>query len=75
MIETYTTSDFYLACYLKARGYRLIGTERQGRRITFAFEERSDREALVLSFYGDGVVQVNAFTHAIQDLKSVVYNC
>lgn len=72
--EIYKTSDFYLASFLKARGLKLVGTERQGRRVTFSFEERPELGELIMSFYNDGMVQVNAFAHAIQDLKAVVHN-
>ena len=72
--NVYETSDLYLASYLKARGLLLVRTERQGSRVVFTFEDRADRQDLVLSFYNDGMVHVNAFTHAIQDLKAVVYN-
>lgn len=74
MQSTYATSDFYLASYLKARGLRLQDAERDGRRTTFVFEDREDRPDAVREFYNDGTVRVNAFTHAIQDLKAVVYN-
>jgi hypothetical protein len=72
--QRYETSDFYLASFLKARGMRLADTTREGRRVTFVFEDRDDRRGLVASFYNDGQVGVNAFTHAIQDLKAVVHN-
>jgi hypothetical protein len=71
---TYATSDFYLAAYLKAQGMMLEDTQREGRRTIFVFADRGDRPSLVRGFYNDGAVRVNAFTHAIQDLKAVVYN-
>jgi len=71
----YVTTDLYLASFLKAQGMKLIGTERQGRRVSFVFEDRPDRESAVLEFYNNGVVRINDFTHAIQDLKAVVFNC
>ncbi len=70
----YATSDFYLAAYLKAQGLRLHEAQREGRRTVFVFEDSNDRRALVRGFYNDGSVRVNAFTHAIQDLKAVIYN-
>jgi len=72
--STYATTDFYLASFLKAIGLRLLETDRQGRRVTFIFEDRPDRKGLVQVFYNDGEVKVNAFVHAIQDLKAVLYN-
>lgn len=72
--ERYVISDFYLACFLKASGMRLADTEREGRRTVFVFEDDTRRSGLVRAFYNDGQVAVSAFTHAIQDLKGVIYN-
>ena len=70
----YSSNDFYLSAWLKAKGLRLLGTEKDGRRATFLFEDSTDRRRLVLDFYNDGDVKVNAFKNAIQDLKAIVYN-
>lgn len=72
--NVYPVSDFYLAAFLKARGLKLLETIREGRRVTFIFEDRADRTTLTKDFYNDGSVQVNPFIHAIQDLKSIIYN-
>lgn len=73
-IEGYPVSDFYLAAYLKAKNMKLIDIAREGRRVTFIFEDREDRSGLTKDFYNDGTVNVNPFIHAIQDLKSIIYN-
>jgi len=73
-LESYVTSDFYLACFLKASGMKLREPQRDGRRTLFVFEDRQDREDLIRAFYNDGRINVSAFTHAIQDLKAVIYN-
>ena len=70
----YATADFYLACFLKASGLRLQDAQREGRRTVFVFENEPRRAQLVSDFYNDGVVRVSAFTHAVQDLKAVIYN-
>lgn len=72
--KEYATSDFYLAAFLKAKGLKLVNTERDGRRTTFIFEDKDSRQALLREFYNDGVIEVNAFKNAIQDLKAVIYN-
>lgn len=75
MIEaTYETTDLYLGCFLKARGLRLLDAKREGRRTTFVFEDRTDRAQLIRDFYNDGIVRVNDFKNALQDLKAIVYN-
>lgn len=73
-IKVYSVSDFYLAAYLKAKTLKLIDIEREGRRVSFIFEDRDDRVSLTKEFYNDGLIQVNPFIHAIQDLKSIIYN-
>lgn len=70
----YATNDFYLAAYLKAKNLKLVSTEREGRRTTFVFEHYPDIEELILSFYNNGQIEVNAFKNAIQDLKAIIYN-
>ena len=74
MKPTYTTSDFYLAAYLKAQGMSLEDAQKEGRRTLFVFADREDRQGLVRGFFNGGVVAVNAFKHAIQDFKAVIYN-
>ena len=73
-METYRTSDFYLAAFLKAKGMRIIDREKVGIRVTFIFDDRSDRKILVAEFFNDGVVKIGAFRNAIQDLKTMVFN-
>lgn len=72
--KTYASTDFYLSAYLKAKGLKLLDVERNGRRATFIFEDRNDRKELIKSFYNDGMVQINAFKNAIQDLKAATFN-
>jgi hypothetical protein len=72
--STYETTDLYLGCYLKTRGMRLLDAVRDGRRTTFVFEDCPQRGQLIRDFYNDGTVRVNDFTHALQDLKAIVYN-
>jgi hypothetical protein len=72
--NTYETTDLYLGCFLKARGFRLLDAKRDGRRTTFIFEDRPDRQGLLRDFYNDGLVRVNDFKNAMQDLKAIVYN-
>jgi len=72
--KTYASTDFYLSAYLKAKGLKLLNVERDGRRAIFIFEDRRDRKELIRSFYNNGVVEINAFKNAIQDLKAATYN-
>ena len=71
--RAYETHDFWLACFLKANGFRLVDTQRDGQRTTFVFQDRPDRQECVLAFFNDGMVAVNALTHAVRDLKSIIH--
>ena len=53
MDNLFETTDFYLACYLRCDGYRLVGIRRDGRRSVFRFEDRTDRQAVMLSFFNN----------------------
>lgn len=72
--SNYSTSDFYLASFLKAKGVILSDHERYGRRVTFIFEDRGEIRSLIKDFYNKGIVEVNPFVHAINDLKALIYN-
>jgi len=72
--KTYSSSDLYLCAYLKSQGFKLVDLIRDGRRTTFVFEDKPDRDQIIKSFYNDGTVEVNSFVHALQDLKAGVFN-
>ena len=74
MNETYQTNDFYLSAFLKAKGMKLVDTERDGRRALFIFEDQPNRRELIKEFYNEGIVKINDFKNAIQDLKAIIYN-
>jgi hypothetical protein len=70
----YFTSNFYLAAYLKAKGLRLVEVTRENGRSTFVFEDDMQRDNLIKDFYNDGLVEVNKYKSALQDLKSIIHN-
>ena len=71
----FETRDFYLACFLRCAGYRLLGLRAEGRRKVFVFHDRPSRRADVLSFYGDGaMVPPLAFSTTIKDMKALLHN-
>lgn len=73
-MDTYRTSDFYLAAFLKAKGMRIIDREKAGTRVTFIFDDQPQREQLIEEFFNDGLVGITAFKNAIQDLKTMLFN-
>ena len=74
VISNYCTSDLYLSAFLKARGLRLIDTEKRGSKSVFIFDDREDRKKLIQEFFNDGLVSITAFKNALQDLKTLVFN-
>jgi len=70
----FATSDFYLACYLRCIGYDLKDMHRDGRRASFVFEDRPNRPADVIAFFGNRT-EVNPlrFVSAIKDLKALLH--
>jgi len=73
-MKTYMTSDLYLSAFLKAKGLKLITNETNGKKVTFVFEDRKDREQLVRSFFNNGSVNITDFKGALQDLKTIVFH-
>lgn len=73
--NAFETTDFYLACYLRCDGFRLVGIRREGPRSVFQFEDRTDRRVVMLSFFNnEGNVRPLAYSAAIKDLKALIHN-
>ena len=74
--NNFTTSDFYAAAFLTAKGFKLFGINKaDSRRYRFIFADEPDRPQLVSAYFA-GLVEVNAraFVTAIKELKSLMYN-
>lgn len=74
---TYSTTNFYLSCFLLARGVQLVGlnqTEDPGRR-SFVFVESEMRSVLMDEYNFDGEAEINVrdFVSAIRKLKALLY--
>ena len=71
----YETSDFYLACYLRCDGFRLLGIRRNGKRSIFQFEDQDDREEITLAFFNnEAKVRPLAYASSIKDFKALIHN-
>ena len=69
----FETTDFYLACYLRCDGFRLVGIRREGSRSVFRFEDRADRrDAMLASLNVEGTARPLAYSAAIKDLKALI---
>jgi len=75
----YNCSDFYLACFLRAK-YNLpvVDIKQEGSRKIFIFETNgnSDIQEMIKSFYNNrnDAVSANSFVKEIKDLKSMMFN-
>ena len=74
--NNFTTSDFYAAAFLSAKGYQLFGINKaDSRRFRFIFRDQSGRPQLLSAFFaGLNEVNAKAFVTAIKELKSLMYN-
>jgi hypothetical protein len=71
----FETTDFYLACFLRCDGFRLVGVRRDGPRSVFQFANRADCRAAMLDFFdNEGTVRPLAFAATIKDLKALIHN-
>jgi hypothetical protein len=71
----YSTRDYYIASFLKAKGFKLAATKKNGRDIYFIFEGRQEIENILPGFY-NGTEKVIAIelTTAIRNIKSLLHN-
>ena len=71
----YSTRDYYIASFLKARGFKLVATDKNGKDIYFIFEGRQEIENILPGFY-NGTEKVIAIdlTTAIRNIKSLLHN-
>ena len=80
MPKEYHCSDFYLACYLRAKfQLQVTGVETEGKRKIFVFDVSAgapDVQEMIKSFYNneDDMVSANSFVREIKDLKTLMYN-
>ncbi len=73
--ELFSTTDFYLACFLKALDIKLIKAIWLGNKVVFSFRNKGNMEEIITSFYSDNeMVSANKFINAIRDLKALTHN-
>lgn len=71
----YETADFYLASFLKASGYLLVGLGRIGNRTVFKFEDRTERSADILAYYNNGgSIAPLILVSAIKEMKALIHS-
>lgn len=75
-LSGYRTSDMYYAAYLKVAGMKLLGTQREGSRVFFVFEQ-SDGDGVrdLRDQYYNRSSKVSALTYAdeIKVMKALTH--
>jgi len=71
----YSTRDYYVASFLKAKGFTLVATNKKDKTVYFIFEGKEEIESILPGFY-DGTEKVIAIdlTTAIRNIKSLLHN-
>ena len=71
----YETTDFYLASYLKASGYLLMGLGKTGSRTVFRFEDSTERSSDILAYYNNGgSIAPLTLVSAIKEMKALIHS-
>lgn len=72
---SFDTSDFYLACFLRCKGYRLSGVSSRGSKRTFQFDRPSDMDGEILNYVNaEAEVPAVAFVGVIREMKSLLHS-
>ena len=70
----YTTSDMYLAAYLKLKGLKLL-VEKNKNKATFIFDKTEELTIYVNEYLNEnGSCEPLLYTNAIKNLKNLLYN-
>ena len=75
--DIFKTKDFYLTCFLKVKGLKLIGVDKieYSKDFYFKFERIPNLDDLITGFYADReVVSANRFVNSIRDVRSLIHN-
>ena len=71
-MDGFRTSDIYFAAYLKVAGAAMVGTSREGRKVTFIFEDQGPiamRQLKGAYFADSAKVNVLSFVQAVKQMK------
>lgn len=72
--DQFISADIYLCSFLRAKGHRFLDV-RAGRQVKFVFPNTEELQKHIKGYYnGDDLVKASAFSHALRDLKAVIFN-
>lgn len=72
----FNTSDLYFAAYLKVAGIPLVGTDKQGSRVFFQFEDPGSsilRDLKDQFFMDQARVPALSYSQALKALKNLIF--
>lgn len=70
----YPTPDFYLAAFLKAMGYKMELSPKEGK-VIFCIKDDENVKKLKLDYYNDEAkISPLKYKHAIKDLKAMLHS-
>jgi hypothetical protein len=71
----YQTTEFYVACFLRHLGYRLLRMDGPKGQRVFVFEDTDTREEDVMRYYNDEArIPPLAYSQTIRDMKQLLYS-
>jgi hypothetical protein len=74
MTETYTTSDLYLAAFLKLKGNK-IKIEKTKNKVNFKFNKTPELEVMVNDYLIEsGSCEPLLYANSVKNLKNLLYN-
>lgn len=72
--STYSTSDLYLAAFLKLKGYKM-SVEKNRNKANFIFEVDELLNDLIVNYLnGEGNCEPLLYANSIKNLKNLIYN-
>jgi hypothetical protein len=74
MINSITTEEFPLACWMHSNTVRLTGHIRENNKSTFTFEGENVDDLLNEYYQGSAMTNVAEYTASIRQLKALMYN-
>ena len=73
-MNTITTEEFLLACWLHSNAVRLTGHIRENNKSTFTFAGENVDDLLNEYYQGSAMTSVADFTASTRQLKALMYN-
>jgi hypothetical protein len=70
--EKFATQNLYQASFLFCQGYKVLGTERDGGKVSVIFEGENVREK-ALQFYNGAKVDAKKYSDAYRSLKDMIF--